>query len=399
MHWSHRLYTVFGIEVRVHATFLFIVAYFGYVWGVVYAPGGWVGALYGVLMVLLLFALVLIHELTHSLVAQHYGIKVKSITLLPIGGVSSMEEIPQDPRKELVISIAGPLSNVVLGVLMLVVAPLFFDVREVFSAGRFSELLTSRGFEAAYVYLFVVDVSLAVFNLLPAFPMDGGRVFRAFLAMRMDRSRATRIAVAVGQALALAMGIAGLLGGGVFLILIAIFIYFGAQAENTGDDVRRALGDLRVRDAVNAGVETARPGQTIGELAARLFHIYQEDFPVVDAQGRVVGMVTRDRLISMLGKHGPDFAVAEAMYTEFPVSGPDDSVYDAFTRMQTRQFRALPVIEGGRLVGMVSLEDISEVFTLLQVAGPGLASRVKQQPPAGGASSGEEPIPRAPTAG
>lgn len=380
MHWSYRIFRIFGIDVRVHATFLFIVAYFAFVWGAVREPGGWVGALYGVLLVVLLFALVLVHELSHSRVAQHYGIAVKSITLLPIGGVSSMEEIPQDPRKEFIISVVGPLSNVVLGLLMLAAAPLFFSVRQVFSSGQFSNLLLSRGFVAAYVYLFVVNMTLAVFNLLPAFPMDGGRVFRAFLAMRMSRSRATRIAVAVGQILALAMGIAGLLGGGVFLILVAIFIYFGAQAESTGDDVQRVLGDLRVRQAVNTRIETASPGQTIGELAARLFHIYQEDFPVVDSGGQVVGVLTRDRLISMLGAHGSDFPVSEAMRTEFPICDLDDSVYDAFMRMRTRQFKAAPVIEGGRLVGMVSLEDISEVYTLLQAGGAGVASQVTDEP-------------------
>lgn len=380
MHWSYRIFRIFGIDVRVHATFLFIVAYFAFVWGAVREPRGWVGALYGVLLVVLLFALVLIHELTHSRVAQHYGIGVKSITLLPIGGVSSMEEIPQDPRKEFIISVVGPLSNVVLGLLMLAAAPLFFNVSEVLSSGGFSTLLLSRGFVAAYVYLFVVNMTLAVFNLLPAFPMDGGRVFRAFLAMRMGRPRATRIAVAVGQILALAMGIAGLLGGGVFLILVAIFIYFGAQAESTNDDVQRILGDLRVRQAVNTRVETASPDQMIGELAARLFHIYQEDFPVVDSAGQVVGLLTRDRLISMLGEHGSDFPVSEAMRAEFPICSLDDSVYDAFMRMRTRQFKAAPVIESGRLVGMVSLEDISEVYTLLQAGGAGVASRVSDEP-------------------
>ena len=380
MHWSYRIFRIFGIDVRVHATFLFIVAYFAFVWGAMREPGGWLGALYGVLLVVLLFALVLVHELSQSRVAQHYGIEVKNITLLPIGGVSSMEEIPQDPRKELIISVVGPLSNVVLGLVMLAAAPLFFDVGKVFSAGEFSNLLLSRGFVAAYVYVFVVNLTLAVFNLLPAFPMDGGRVFRAFLAMRMGRPRATRIAVVVGQILAVAMGVAGLLGGGVFLMLVAVFIYFGAQAEGAGNDLQRVLGDLRVKQAVNTRIETASPGQTIGELAARLFHIYQEDFAVVDSGGQVVGVLTRDRLISMLGKHGSDFPVSEAMRTEFPICGLDDSVYDAFMRMRTQQFKAAPVIEGGRLIGMVSLEDISEVYTLLQVGGPALAAQVSDEP-------------------
>ena len=187
MHWSYRIFRIFGIDVRVHATFLFIVAYFAFVWGAMREPGGWIGALYGVLLVVLLFALVLIHELSHSRVAQHYGIEVKNITLLPWGGIVHGGD-PQEPRKELVISVVGPLSNVVLGLLMLAAAPLSSSTWARSSRrGSSSNLLLSRGFVAAYVYLFVVNLTLAVFNLLPAFPMDGGRVFRAFLAMRMGR--------------------------------------------------------------------------------------------------------------------------------------------------------------------------------------------------------------------
>jgi Zn-dependent protease len=376
MQWSYRIFRVFGIDVRVHVTFLFIVAYFAYVWGVLREPGGVGGALYGVALVVLLFGLVVIHELTHSRVAQSFGIKVRDITLLPIGGMAAMEEMPKEPRQELLVALAGPLSNVVLAIVMAVAAPLAVGTAVFSDVGRFSDALLQPSFEGAYLYLLAVNVTLAVFNLLPAFPMDGGRVFRAFLAMRMGKARATKVAVGVGQALAILLGVAGAFGGGILLVVVAVFIYFGAQAEARGDDLRGALGDLRVGQAVTTGVEVARPGQTIGELAARLFHSYQADFPVVDNDGEVIGLVTRDRLIAMLGQHGAEFPVVEAMRTDFPVGRLSDPVYDVFERMRAGGVRAMPVIEGGRLVGLLSLEDISEVLALLSAAGPGLASRV-----------------------
>jgi Zn-dependent protease len=378
MRLSIRLFRVFGIDIRVHATFVFIVAYFAYVWGALEKPGGGWGALYGVLLVILLFALVVIHELTHSLVAQHYGVKVKNITLLPLGGVSSMEEIPEEPRKELIISVAGPLSNLVLVAIMLGLSPLVVDWGTLRFFSLFRVLIFERSFTGAYLYLMVTNAFLALFNLLPAFPLDGGRVFRASLAFRMGRARATRIAVRAGQALAVAMAVYGFLGGGIFLILIAIFIFFGAQGEGGQGEVQRTLGSLRVSQVVNPHVHVARRGQSLGELAARLFHTYQEDFPVLSGHGELEGILTRDRLIAELGRHGPDYPVAEAMRTDFPSVGLDDLVTHVMQRMRAGGFKAIPIVEQGVLVGMLSLEDITEVYSLLSAGGQDLLTRVSE---------------------
>jgi Zn-dependent protease len=378
MRWSVRMFSVFGIEVRVHASFLFIVAYFAFIWGVVRRPGGVSGALYGVLLVVLLFFLVVVHELSHSRVAQSYGINVRSITLLPIGGVSSMDEIPEDPRKELVISAAGPLSNLILGLLMLAGAFALFPAADFTHYGRLLDFFVTPSVEGTYLYLMVVNFTLALFNLLPAFPMDGGRVFRAFLAFRMGRARASRVAVVVGQGLALGMGFLGIFSGNIFLLLVAVFIFFGAQGESAGDQVRQTLGDLRVSQAVNVHVEYARPDQVIGQLATTLFHSYQTDFPVVYGE-RVLGLVTRDRLISTLAEKGVDFPVTEAMARDFPVADLHESVYDAFLRMRLQRFKAVPVMDGDRFVGMLSVEDISEVYALLSAAGPEFAHRVPDE--------------------
>ena len=381
MRFSYRIFRVFGIDVRVHLSFLFIVAYFAYVWGVQVEPGGVWGALYGVLLVVLLFALVVIHELTHSRVAQHYGIAVRGITLLPIGGMATMDEMPEEPRKELAISIAGPLSNLVIALLMFAALPFVVDWSTL-SLERVSELILERSFAGAYVYIFFTNVLLAVFNLLPAFPLDGGRVFRALLAMRMDRARATRVAVIVGQILAVLLALYGFLGGGLILILVAIFIFFGAQGEGGVVEVHRVLGDLRVKHVVNTGVHTVRRDQTLGELAARLFHTYQEDFPVLTGRGEVEGIVTRDRLIAELGRNGPDYPAGSIMRTDFPVIGLEDTVNEALDRMRMGGFKAIPIVEDRRLAGMLSVEDIGEVYSLLSAGGHALAARVREAPPA-----------------
>jgi Zn-dependent protease len=390
MRLSYRLFRFFGIDVRVHITFAFIVAYFAYIWGTIEEPASVWGALYGVLLVIILFALVVIHELSHSRVAQHYGISVRSITLLPIGGLAAMEEIPEEPRKELVISSAGPLSNVVIGVIMLALSPLVLDWGGLTFSGYFTELMFERSFAGAYAYILVVNWFLAVFNLIPAFPLDGGRVFRAILALRMDRGRATRVAVAVGQTLAVLMAIYGFFGGGIILVLIAIFIFFGAQGEGTHGEVQRVLRELQVKRVVNPDFHVARRGQTLGELAARLFHTYQEDFPVVGGRGELEGILTRDRLIAELGRHGPDYPVIEAMRTDFPVVGLDDQVTEVLAKMRAGNFKAVPVVERGTLVGMLSVEDISEVYSLLSAGGRDLLRRVPAVEP---------PSPRPPRQG
>jgi CBS domain-containing protein len=225
-----------------------------------------------------------------------------------------------------------------------------------------------------------VNVALAVFNLLPAFPMDGGRVFRAALSLKLGRQRASRVAVVLGQLMALVFGGLGVLTGNLLLVVVAVFIFFGAQAEGGGDDLQRVLGGLRVSQAVNPSVEFACPTQTLGELAARLFHSYQEDYPVLEGE-RVVGVLTRDRLIAGLSGGGTSQPVSGVMRKEFPVATLDEPVFEAFARMRAQNVKAMPVLENDRLVGMVSMEDISEVYSLLAAAGPEFVQRVPSLDP------------------
>lgn len=373
---SLRLFRVFGIDVKVHISFVFVVAYFAYLWGVVYKPGGWGGALYGVVLVVLLFGLVTVHELSHSRVAQHFGVEVKGITLLPIGGVAQMSEMPRDPRKELLISVAGPASNLLIALAMGIGAIFIYAPGELTGFEDFAELLFQRSVKGAYLYLLLVNVTLAAFNLLPAFPLDGGRVFRALLALKLGPRRATRIASRVGQGLALALGLWGLLGGGIFVLLIAIFIFFGASGEAQGEEVSEVLGALTVGQAVNTDVELATPNQVVGELAAKLFHTYQEDFLVVDEEGRLLGILTRDKLIEALSRHGRFYPVRSAMRTDVPAVSPNATLFEAYNLMRSVGTKAVPVVDGDRLIGMLSVDDISDIYSLLAAAGPELARMV-----------------------
>lgn len=376
---SLRIFRVFGIDVKVHVSFVLVVAYFAYLWGAVYEPGGWGGALYGAVLVILLFGLVTMHELTHSRVAQHFGVQVKDITLLPIGGVAQMTEIPKEPRKEFLIAVAGPLSNLVLGAVMVIGALFIYAPGELATLTGFYQLLVEPSLKGAYLYLTLVNITLALFNLLPAFPLDGGRVLRAALALKVGEPRATRIATKVGQFVALGLGLWGLLGGGILVLLVAVFIFFAAASEAQSEEVARVLGALTVGQAVNTGVEHARPDQVVGELAARLFHTYQEDFLVINETGELVGVLTRDRLIDALSRHGRFYPVASAMRRDVPTVSADDSLLDAYSRMRSAGIRALPVVENGRLIGMLSMEDISEIYSLLAAAGPELANQVPAQ--------------------
>ena len=234
---SIRLLTIRGIDIRVHATFPLILVYAILEFGV-FSGQGLAGAIFGVIVTLLLFAIVVLHELGHAVAAQYYGVPVKQIVLLPIGGVAQLQNIPENPMQEFVIAIAGPLVNVGIA-LVLYLAHLAFGFGGVWTVDAMGLMfgVGQGGAGAVFNYIFATNLLLAVFNLLPAFPLDGGRVLRALLATRLDYGRATAIAVTVGQALAAVAGVWGFLEGDLFLVLIAFFVYTGASQE--GNIVRK----------------------------------------------------------------------------------------------------------------------------------------------------------------
>lgn len=364
MKWSFKVARVFGIELRIHITFFLIIAWAAYIWGVEF-NGGTSGAIYGAFLVSLLFICVIIHELCHSRMAQHYGAEVASITLLPIGGVSLLKNMPEEPRKEFWVSIVGPLSNVVIAMMLAVVYAALPGKVIASTTEQATDILMGVSLQGLVEYMLLINLMLAVFNLIPAFPLDGGRVLRSILAQRMSYVRATRAAVVIGQSFAFILGIGGLLIGQWLWIIIAIFIYMGAEQEGAGAQMKTVLSQLKVGQAVTGNVQLLAPGQSLSQVVTLVLHGFQEDFPVVDETGEVVGVLTRANLISGLHVKGPEVRVGEVMERVFPVVEADEPFSRVYEKMNDSGIKAVPVMENGHLLGMVTLEHLSEVFMLL----------------------------------
>jgi Zn-dependent protease/CBS domain-containing protein len=350
-----------GIDVRVHWTFFLLLAFFAFIG--YQASGSAVGALTATAMIVALFFCVLLHEFGHSLVAQRLGIGIHSITLLPLGGVSNLESLPEKPADEVKITIAGPLVSVVL-------APIFFGVGLLFGAvpRMPADLFTGVGSVGQFFfYLGYVNVVLAVFNLIPAFPLDGGRILRALLATRLGAVRATDISSAVGKLFAAAFFLIGLISGDLLLALVAVFIYFGATGEAQMVRQQEKTRGLTVSDVMGTKprTETVTPDHTFGQVLDSVIHGYQEDFPVLDESGNLVGMLTRDEI--MTAAHSPErySSVRDLMKTNVPtISSQADLFEDGLRILQQSGLRALPVTENGELVGMLTIEDVGHASLL-----------------------------------
>jgi Zn-dependent protease len=354
MKWSWKLGTVAGIGLYVHATFLLLVAWVGLAdW----LQGGATSALAGVVFILTLFACVVLHELGHALTAQRYGIRTRDITLLPIGGVSRLERIPDNPRQEVWVALAGPAVNVVIAAVLYLWLHLFATPRPLtamsLNGGPFLERLM------------VVNVSLAVFNLLPAFPMDGGRVLRALLALRMDYTRATQVAAHVGQALAFAFGLVGLFTNP-FLLFIAFFVWIGAAQEASMVQMRSALGGIPVSRAMLKDFHTLAPQDPATRVLELILAGSQQDFPVVE-HDRVVGVLLRSDVLKALAHRRSEWRVGDVMRREFEVVDAGDMLDTAFARLQSCACHTLPVMSRGVLVGLLTMDNLGE-FLLVQSA-------------------------------
>jgi stage IV sporulation protein FB len=346
----------------VHITFPLILIWAAIQFGVL-AGRGLQGAIFGVVVTLLLFAIVVLHELGHSVVALHYGVPVKQIVLLPIGGVAQVERIPEQPRQEFMIAIAGPLVNFGLAIVMGLVAlaagqSLGLDRLAVAISG-----LGSANLSGVFAYVFASNLFIGLFNLLPAFPMDGGRVLRALLATRLEYARATSIAVFVGQTLAWMLGLWGFLGGGFFLILIAVFIYIGAGQEGRLVQVRRVLRGVNVGQVYSRHARTLRPESTLSEAVQITLNSFQSDFPICDGE-RLVGLLTHTRLIQALQNHAADTPLAQIMMPGVEPVSPRDGLFVVQQRMAKDRIDALPVVESGRFMGLITDRDIQEAYLI-----------------------------------
>ncbi len=361
---SWKIGRVAGIDLYVHWTFLILL--------------GWIGlvhylhrqqlsdAVYGMAFICTLFAIVVLHELGHALTARRFGIRTRDITLLPIGGVARLERMPEDPFQELLVALAGPAVNVVLAAL------LFAVIR--FGQGLEVVAPTADWFSSPFLLnLMWVNIVLAVFNLLPAFPMDGGRVLRAFLAMRLDYVRATQVAASVGQTMAMLFGFVGLFSNP-FLVFIAIFVWIGAAQEASMVQMKSALSGIPVRAAMMTDFHVLAPDDPVSVALDLLMSGAQQDFPVVDVTGQVVGILTRDDLLRAFNERGRDVRVADVMHTKFETVDPADMLDDVMMRLQTCQCHSVPVVRNGQLVGLLTKENFAEFLMFapfLRAAGQG----------------------------
>jgi len=362
-----KLFTIRGIQVKMHITFPLILVWSAVQYGFLNAGGfSLPGAAFGVVITLLLFACVVIHELAHSLTATYMGFPVRDIVLLPLGGVSQMERVPDRPGQEFLMALAGPLSNVVIAG-ALIVAGLFLPTD---LGGGLRKLLinpTRLGWADTLPYLIFTNLGLAIFNLLPAFPMDGGRVLRALLATVMSHARATAVAVSIGQGLAWLLGLVGLLTSNLVWVLIAIFVYSGAAQEGRMIQVKNALQGLQVRQAFSRGGAVLSPADPISRAADLTLESFQSDFPVCDGE-QVVGLLTHTDVIRVLKQRQPETLVREVMQTTFPTAGLNDELFAIHRQMAEAGLDALPVIEKGIFLGLLTRRDVNEIYQLLSVS-------------------------------
>jgi len=354
--WSWRIGRIAGIDLKMHATFLLLLGWLALIH--LMSGQGAFEAFEGVALTLAVFAIVVLHELGHALVARRFGIQTQDITLLPIGGVARMDRMPEDPKQELLIAIAGPAVNVCLAILLFGAVGIMsgrVGLRELHMIG--GPLLTK---------LMWINVGLAAFNMVPAFPMDGGRVLRALLAMRMSHVRATDLAARVGRSLAVVLGFVGLFVNHM-LILIALFVWIGAHQEASLEHVRSSLDGLTVRDAMITRFRQLSPTETVSHAVEHALEGFQHDFPVVD-DGRIVGLLTRIDVLRAIASNATGRTVADCMRREFAVAEDAEPLTTAMQRLDLAACPAVPVLHSGRLTGILTPERIGELVVLREAA-------------------------------
>jgi Zn-dependent protease/CBS domain-containing protein len=362
MRWSWTVARIAGIQIDVHATFLILLAWVALAnYERAHTAAA---AIQGVLLTLAIFASVVLHEYGHALTAARFGVKTRGITLLPIGGVARLERIPDQPRQELAIAIAGPA--VTVGIIIVLYAALRLSGTPIVTSATRSD----QGAGSFVAQVMWVNVFLLVFNLLPAFPMDGGRVLRAALALRMPFVRATAIAARIGKAFALLFALAGLfVVSNPFLVIIAVFVWLSAAAEAASAQLKATVGDVPVARAMIKDVRTLAPTTLVSAALDQVRSGFQHDFPVVEDH-TVSGVLTRENLLKALADGRTDAHVGDVMQRSFVSTTPDESLEQALGRLQNCHCRTLPVLRGRELVGLLTPEKITEFVMFASATHP-----------------------------
>jgi len=365
MRWSLSLGSIAGTPIRIHITFLLFLAWLGMVY---YRQGGAEAAWQGTIFIVLIFLCVLLHELGHVFAARRYGVRTRDVTLWPFGGIASMERMPDKPVEELIVAVAGPAVNVAIAAVLLLFLWPHLDLENL---AKIEDPAISLAVKIAGA-----NIILVVFNMIPAFPMDGGRVLRALLAMRWGNARATEMAATIGQGFAVVFGVLGLFYNPMLLI-IAVFIFLAASGEATHAQLRAATQGARVSDAMITSFESLPTPATVSDGADALIRTTQTEFPVVDGSGHLRGILTRDAMIKALKTLGPDAPVLEVMDADVPTVAPNDKL-DAALRMLSETGRQVMGVTdaGGKLIGLLTVENLSELM-MVHSARPDAASRSK----------------------
>jgi len=353
MRGTFRLTRVMGIDIKIHITFLLLLGFFFLMLG----PKGLV-------LILGVFFFVTMHELCHSLVAARFGIKVKQITLLPIGGIASKQEMPTKPYQELLIALAGPLSN------LLIVVVFYFPLHAILGGDTLMYPFLVITGQAKYTggfnvlaHIYWINLMLAVFNMIPAFPMDGGRILRAILSYRMSRKKATAIAVRFGHIFALLFAYFGIVHGHIFLLIIAVFIYMAASSEGFQVQVAETIKYYTVVDVLAGDFVHINPDTTLSRVLELIFHTHQEDYPVME-NGRLKGFITRREVIYGMHQSGKETKVERIMRRDIPSVKITEKLHTVQKIMRKYNTNALPVEKKGKITGVVTLDDINRVFVL-----------------------------------
>lgn len=379
-----------GIPIKIHYTFFLIIPIFAVIIGTqieltvslveqVFGltepidasliTEGFMPYILGVLVAFLLFVGVFLHEMAHSVVALRKGMKVSSVTLFILGGASEIEdEVSPKPRDELPMAIAGPLMSLFIGLVSEGIAYVsLISIPDAAVAGLFFYI---------FGYLGILNIVLFFFNLLPAFPMDGGRVLRALLAIWLPIEKATRIAAEIGRVVAIIFGIIGLVTFNVILILIAVFIYLGAGQEVTMVRYTQLLAGVKVRDAMTSPVTTVPPEMPVPEAMDLMYSTRHLGFPVID-RGTLAGMITLQDIQTASGIDRDALQVRDIMTREVITITPDHDLYDALKILAPNTIGRIPVVEGGQVTGIVTRTDILKLMEIREVSGTAQASMVR----------------------
>ncbi len=379
MKWSWHIGRFAGIDVKIHTTFLLIVVLGAVQWNHFGLPG----MAFGALLMLALFLCVTLHEFGHGLVAQRFGIPVREIVLLPIGGVAALARNPSKPLHELLIAAAGPAVNVVLAVILSLMLGLHAVGHELSPERLLKAFGAGPSLTTALVWLLNANIFLVLFNLIPAFPMDGGRILRGLLGFMTDWGRATRIAAVTGQVIAVGMFLLALLGGQIMLGIIAAFIFLAAGSTYAEEQARAVLSTWRVGDAYNKHALTLSEHDRLSRVVDYLLTSYQPDFAVL--RGReLVGVVLRDRALQALGTLPVDTTVDRLMLRDVPRVPADMALHAVMEQMRDAESRVAAVYHGSHFAGLVSADDLAEAQLVLQFVQRGMSPRVSSAPDGSG---------------